>query len=366
MVDKNLEHDHVMMTRNDDLELIDLFAVLWRRKIMIIIITLFAMVGVVIFSIISLMLPPEISPFPNRYTANAFMLIANDRALIGERETILDGAGLRRSPTYSGLAVFLLKSNSLLDFVIDDFAQIDHRYGSFAGGINRGMLRGSLDARFHDDSGVLTVGFTHIDPVFARDIVNSFVGHLENRFIELGIDRNRTELASLELNLASVFQDILRLEEENRRLEQSAVAAHFAGGDIPVIVADMNRIAVELETMRQVYAQLRVRNEVLRVTVANEVPMFQILELAEVPTGRSGPSRARLCIIVSFAAGVFSVILAFILETISNIRKDPEAMAKLRGGNAAQNGYGKKPARVSVPVSVPTPVPATKLGEANV
>jgi vacuolar-type H+-ATPase subunit I/STV1 len=38
-----------------------------------------------------------------------------------------------------------------------------------------------------------------------------------------------------------------------------------------------------------------------------------------------------LCIIVTLAAGFFSVFLAFVLNAIENIRKDPEAMAKLRG-----------------------------------
>ncbi|MDR2070219.1 MAG: lipopolysaccharide biosynthesis protein, partial [Treponema sp.] len=37
------------------------------------------------------------------------------------------------------------------------------------------------------------------------------------------------------------------------------------------------------------------------------------------------------CIIVVFAAGFFSVFLAFVLNAIANIKQDPEAMAKLRG-----------------------------------
>jgi hypothetical protein len=40
-----------------------------------------------------------------------------------------------------------------------------------------------------------------------------------------------------------------------------------------------------------------------------------------------------ICVIVTFAAGFFSVFLAFVLNAISNIRKDPEAMAKLKGSS---------------------------------
>jgi uncharacterized protein involved in exopolysaccharide biosynthesis len=66
--------------------------------------------------------------------------------------------------------------------------------------------------------------------------------------------------------------------------------------------------------------------------MASEKPVFQVLELAEIPDMKSGPGRGLICIIVTFAAGFFSVFLAFVLNAVENIRKDPEAMAKLSGG----------------------------------
>jgi uncharacterized protein involved in exopolysaccharide biosynthesis len=45
---------------------------------------------------------------------------------------------------------------------------------------------------------------------------------------------------------------------------------------------------------------------------------------------KSGPSRGMLCIIVTFAAFFVSVFLAFLLNALENIKKDPEAMAKLK------------------------------------
>lgn len=91
---------------------------------------------------------------------------------------------------------------------------------------------------------------------------------------------------------------------------------------------------MELGVKRQVYSQLKVQYELLKVNMASEVPVFQILEVAEVPDLKSGPSRGTLCIMVTFAAGFFSVFLAFALNFVENIRKDPVAMAKLRGINA--------------------------------
>jgi uncharacterized protein involved in exopolysaccharide biosynthesis len=93
---------------------------------------------------------------------------------------------------------------------------------------------------------------------------------------------------------------------------------------------ERNRIALELTAQQEVYSQLKVQYELLKITMASEKPVFQVLEMAEVPDQKSGPSRGLLCIIVVFAAGFFSVFLAFVLNAIANIKNDPEAMAKLR------------------------------------
>jgi len=323
---------------NDEISLIDLFAVLWRRKVMIIVITLSAMVGVVVFSIITIVLPPEVSPLPDVFTPRALMLIDDSSSpgavQMGGLAAFAGLGGVRTGATYSDLAVFLFGTHSLLDSVVDEFGLIERfEIERHPRASSRAALRRLLRASFDERSGVLTVSFTDRDPVFARDVVNFTVGYLENRFDSLGLDRNRIELENLEVNLVNVFQDILRLEDESRRLEQTVAFAPFGGSSLPAITADINRIAMELGAMRQVYTQLRVQNEMLKVTMASETPMFQVLELAEAPDMKSSPSRGLICIIVSLAAGFFSVFLAFALNAISNIRKDPEAMAKLRGVN---------------------------------
>jgi len=313
----------------DGINFFDLFAVIWHRKIMIIVITMLAMIGVAVFLMLSIRLPPEISPLPNLYISRAFMLITEGRAPAGSRETLL-GHGSRGS-TYAGLALFLLRSNALLDSVIDDFNQIGrYVYNGRLVRINRGILREGLGPSHNDVTGVLSISFTHTDPIFAHDIVNLTVIHLENRFAELGIDRNRAEQERLELHLAEVFQNILLLDEERRRLEQSVAFIPLVGGNLPAIMADINRATMESDAMRQVYTQLRIQQEVLRANIAAEVPMLQVLELAEVPSRNSEPNRVRIFILVTFVAGIFSVLFAFVLEAISNIRKDPIAMAKLR------------------------------------
>jgi len=324
---------------DDEISLIDLFAVLWRRRKMIIAITLIAAAGAVLFSIISLVLPSEISPLPNEYTPKALMLIDNKSSggglssMLGNMGGLasLAGVSMPVSASFSELAIYLIETNSLLDSVVDSFDLIErYKIKKSPRAESRKALKKLLKADFDEKSGVLSISFTDIDPVFARDVVNYCTFYLEIRFTELGLDKNKIEKENLELNIANTFQEIIQLEEESRRLEQSVASASSYGG-IPAITMDINRISLELNAKRQVYTQLKVQYELLKVNMSSENPIFQILEMAEAPDQKSGPSRGMICIIVTFAAGFLSIFLAFALNAISNIKKDPEAMAKLRG-----------------------------------
>jgi uncharacterized protein involved in exopolysaccharide biosynthesis len=324
----------------DEISLIDLFAVLWRRRVMIIAITLIAAIGVVVFSALSIILPPETSPLPNVYTPKALMLINNASSSGGGLSSMLASSGLgglaslagvnvSGGAAFSELAVYLAGSNSFLDAVVDEFGLIErYQIEKFPRAASRRMLKGKLTAEYDAQSGVFSIACTDIDPVFARTVVNYCVAYLESRFNELGIDKNKLEKENLEKNIENTFREIQSLETESRRLAQSV---NFPGAGLPAITLESNRIELELEARRQVYTQLTVRYELLKVSMASESPVFQVLERAEVPDMKSGPGRGMICIIVTFAAGFFAVFLAFVLNAVSNIRKDPEAMAKLKG-----------------------------------
>jgi uncharacterized protein involved in exopolysaccharide biosynthesis len=326
--------------QEDEISLIDLFAVLWRRRVMIIVITLLGAVGAVVFSVISLVLPSEKSFLPNYYTPKALMLIDNKSSSGGGLSSILGnmgglaslaGLGMSSGSNYSDLAVYLVETNSFLDSVVDEFDLIKkYEIKKFPRASSRKMLKKILKADYDSKGGVFSISFTDIDPVFAKNVVDYCTAYLEKRFDELGLDKNKIQKENLELNIANTFQEIIKLEGENQRLEQSVASAPFSGR-LPAITTDMNRITLELDAQKQVYTQLKVQYEMLKIEMASEKPVFQILEMAEVPDQKSGPSRGLLCIIVTFAAGFFAVFLAFALNAVNNIKNDPEAMAKLKG-----------------------------------
>ena len=333
--------EQLIEKQDDEISLIDLFAVLWQRKVMIIAITGIVIIGVLIFSILSLKLPPEKSFLPNEYTPQAQMLINDSSSSSGGLSAALSSSGLGSlaslagvnvsgGSSYSALASYFVGSNSLLDQVIQKFNLIErYKIEKHPIAESRKALKEVLHSSFDEDTGVFTVNFTDIDPVFARDVVNYVVGLLEERFFELGIDKNKLTQKNLEENIKSSYDQILSLQTQIHELEMS-VTNVYNPSSTPSIMMDTSLIKMELKVQEEIYAQLKAQYEMLKVTMASEQPVFQILEYAEVPDQKSKPSRGMLCIIVTFAAFFVSVFLAFLLNALENIKKDPVAMAKLK------------------------------------
>lgn len=328
--------------QDDEISLIDLFAVLWRYKVMIIVITLIAMIGVVVYSVISLKLPPEKSFLPNKYTAQAQMLINNDSSSSGGLSSMLNSSGLGGLANLAGVSVpggasnsslagYLVHSNSVLDEVVKNFNLVE-RYNieEYVVSASRDALKGVLTSNFDDETGIFSVSFTDIDPVFAKDVVNFVVSLLESKFLEMGIDKNSLTKENLEANIENTYNEILKLQKEIQEIEYS-VSNVYNPNQTKSIVMDATLKKMELSVQQEIYAQLKAQYEMLKVIMSSEQPVFQILEFAEVPDRKSAPSRGMLCIIVTFASFFVSVFMAFLLNALKNIKNDPVAMSKLKG-----------------------------------
>ncbi|MDR3303050.1 MAG: lipopolysaccharide biosynthesis protein [Treponema sp.] len=342
-----MEQDLNKENPDDEISLIDLFAVLLQHKKMIITITIVGMIGALIFAVISIALPSDKSPLPNQFTPSALMLINDSSSSSGGLSSMLNSSGLSSLASLAGisadgassnsdLAVYLVGTNTLLDSIVDKFDLL-RRYKIVVAGKkppkspradSRKKLAKKLVAEIDEDSGVLSISYSDTEPEFAQSVVNYCVSYLEQRFDAMGLDKNKIEKENLELNIANTFKEIQNLEDASQRL-----AFSISGGGIgmPSITLEINRLELELEAQKEVYKELKVQYELVKVAMVSEKPVFQVLELAEAPDKKSGPSRALLCIVVTFAAGFLAVFIAFARNAIANIKKDPEAMAKLHG-----------------------------------
>lgn len=325
-----------IQNQDEEISLIDLFAVLLRYKWMIIIVTCLSAVLALTISIISLVQSPEKSILPNEYTPYALMLINDPESSSGLSSMLsssgLDSlagmAGVSTGTSNSGLALYFAGTNTFLDPIIEKFNLVErYKIEKYPKAETRDALKENLVASYDEDSGIFSISFTDKDPVFAADVVNYAVGLMENMFLNLGIDKNVLEKQNLEENIENSYQEMISLQKKIQSLESSV--SYGVSSNVPSIILETSILKAELAAQESVYTQLKTQLELLKVSMASEKPVFQVVEKAEVPDRKSGPSRGMLCIIVTFAGGFISVFMAFLLNAIKNIKNDPVAMEKL-------------------------------------
>jgi len=101
--------------------------------------------------------------------------------------------------------------------------------------------------------------------------------------------------------------------------------------DIPALAFEYAQLQRDLLVQGEIFKLLTQQYELAKLNAQGQEPAFQVLEPAEAPDKKSGPSRGMLCVVVTMAAFFMAVLAAFVLEAIKKIRDDPQAMAKLRG-----------------------------------
>jgi tyrosine-protein kinase Etk/Wzc len=259
----------------------------------------------------------------------------------------------------------------------------------------RKAISKKLVVTYDEKTTTCTVSFTDRDPVLAQTVVNKVVEILDRRFSTLGGSKALETQKRLETKLADVNTQISILESRAKTFvakygvldvdamatEQVTVLAKlrselimkdmeienyekFSKIDDPVIKrlrseresfsAKINEIEKgqtllpgqkeipklsfeyaelkrDLMVQEEMYKLLIQQYEMAKFSAESQEPAFQVLELAEVPDQKSGPSRTMICIVATFASFFVSILIVFLLEAIKNVRNDPVAMKKLRG-----------------------------------
>jgi uncharacterized protein involved in exopolysaccharide biosynthesis len=389
---------------DDTVSLLDLLNVLARRKTLIAATTIAAAIGVLGFSILSLTLPPRLSPLPNYYRAEALVLISGDS--VGGASQLLSDSPLSSlvdlgqigGRSYGDLAVRLLGSRSVLDAVagtLDLEARLEDAEHPVPAA--RELLLSMSTFELDSATGVLTIAAEDTDRVFAQHVANSLVQELESRFAAIGLTRNTSQAHMLERKLEEVesrigelesqlidfqrrhgvltfdglaqervevlgrlrsdlllkdveirtYRDLVpagdpmlrRMIEERRSLEQlladvetgsdSLAGVMPSQQELPELAIQYARLQRDLAVQTEIYAALSGQYEATRLSLEANQEIFQILERAEVPEQKAGPSRSMICVIVTITAFFLAVFLAFVLEYFSSAAKDPEERHKL-------------------------------------
>ncbi len=158
-----------------------------------------------------------------------------------------------------------------------------------------------------------------------------------------------TELVQLERSIRT-YTERTRIEDDpelmRMRAERDTVAdlieqieAGYAGGDrsmparseLPELSLRLGRLQTDLALQQRIRNSLHQEYQVARLA-AESGPGFTVLERAEVPDEKIGPSRADLSMRVTLGAFGASIALAFAHYGLTVLRRDPKLMGIVKAG----------------------------------
>ena len=223
-------------------------SIILRYKKMVVYITAAAMIGVVLFSIISLKLPAEISPLPNKYKAYAVVMFQGEGGgSAAGMASMLSSFGIDSSSGSSDpsqLALEVLRSRPFVDEIVKEFDiinrfEIDEKQKTYS----RKMIADNSEFLFNRDSGALTIAYNSIYPQFAADIVNYEVDLLRSWFKKEGVSTRINQLTLMEEKIEELTSGISEIEDkiEAFQIQHGAL-------DITQLAESQSAILLDLRT----------------------------------------------------------------------------------------------------------------------
>jgi capsule polysaccharide export protein KpsE/RkpR len=200
--------------------------ILWRYKALILVISVVGAVGIVAFSVVSLVLPPERSPLPNRYQATASLLLqrgANENMSAGVLASLgIDMPGSSGGFDYGVIALEVLQNRSFIDTIVaqNDVVgryEIEEKIRTKSREVVLNNATFDFDAR----SGILMIGYEHVDPEYAAQVTQSMVDELLAWFAARGGSDRLVAVETMEEKLAEVEDQIALIEGQIEEFQRT-------------------------------------------------------------------------------------------------------------------------------------------------
>lgn len=115
------------------------------------------------------------------------------------------------------------------------------------------------------------------------------------------------------------------------KLEQGEIGDFPPIKDLPQLAQDLQELEFEATVKLEVYKTLVQQAETLKITADGVGPTLQVIEYAEIPEIKSGPSRGMICIITTIAGFILSIFVVFIKESYLKLMNDKIMLKRLKG-----------------------------------
>lgn len=133
----------------------------------------------------------------------------------------------------------------------------------------------------------------------------------------------------LVIRLQNDIEGLESLLQEMRQGYQVYKPVGVPQDQLPRVASEYADLKFEVTLRQAVYTSLRQSLESVMLDEKDQTSLFQILQRAELPELKAGPSRAKICVIATISAFFLAVFLAFVGEYLDRVRRDPEESRKL-------------------------------------
>ena len=232
----------------EELSLLDLFKIIWRRKWLIFFLTFIFGCG----SLFRALTAPLIYRAECRITPPPSS--GRGSSLLSQLGGLADFIGLSGTATTGQMMIGILKGNTVVDAIIDKFNLMEEYEQELRLTARTATLK-NLEAEEDAKSGIISIAFLDESADRAADIANAFVGELRKKLLDISTNDATQKRNFFESQLNQAQQELTVAENDYITYQQSRGVIAFesqTGALLASINSLRNRIAaknVEISTL---------------------------------------------------------------------------------------------------------------------
>ncbi|MGH7830220.1 MAG: GumC family protein, partial [Candidatus Binatia bacterium] len=309
----------------DEINLLEYWQILWKRKWLIGGLCLFSVVAALIGSLLT----------PKSYDSTVTIMLPKDGGGSGLLSAFaasglmqqLSGISLPSLTPNRDIFLSILRSRSLAERLVEQFKLIDYYNAPHLENALR-SLQGATKITISKE-GVISVKVQDRDPEMAAVIANAYADHLDKFMarMTIGTATNQRrfigeQLRKTEKELRSAEEGFKEFQERNRAvlLGDMANSMRLPGARVPQVGLELGRMTRDLKVQEAIYMLLTQQLEQAKINEAQDTPVVQVLDRAVPPMYKSGP-KIRLNMALAGAVSLFlGSFLAFFLSYLDRQR----------------------------------------------
>ncbi len=314
-----------------EIDLQELFMVIWKRKFILISIVILAMVATYLI----------VNRIPPEFQSSTKVLVSEDEEQL--REFISEGhtlSSIRNTDIYIELmqsSIFLENMKSKLDINNERNEELTIRRMRDMININRGSVENLLEIKVN-----------HNDPVLATQIANKITDTLEETTYNRQVadyDRALNFISEqLEINQKIIFEleeKIAQLDDQDRSNlmtdEMDSINDNEFSSNLRFNIDNFNNefsvefLRSEKEIAQNTYDMLRERQEEIRLQKNIQPTEIEVIEAATIPENPVSPRVNLMTLISGVLAGMIGLFVIFMIEFFDTRIKSAEQLEKVSG-----------------------------------